>query len=764
MGKILRRTFLIGSAAIAGGVAFGAYYVSRDYDNPLEGKTADGESTFNPYIKITKNNDVTIIVPRAEMGQGVTTSLAALVAEELDVDMAAIKVEHGPASAAYYNSAMLAEGAPFPPYEHGMIAETVRSAMGGVGKVLGLQVTGGSSAMKDAWMKMREAGCAARETLKAAAAEQEGVSAGSLKTESGHVIAGDKKIPYGELAEKAAAMASPSGMTLKDESEWRLLGKSQPRTDVVAKSTGAPIFASDVRLPDMLYATVKMNPRLGGREARFDASEAEKVPGVIKVVDMTGPEEERFGGGFAVIATNTWAAFRGADAVKVDWGRADYPETSEAIFKTLEDAFGNEDALHVAREDGDTNLVFADAPRDKIVEAEYRVPHMAHATMEPMNATAHLRKVDGRMKLDIWTGTQAPTITQSDSAWAAGIDDATDVEVHTTYMGGGFGRRGEVDVTRYAARVAKHTDGKPVQVIWSREEDMTHDTYRPSSIGRMRGLMEDDGLPKALEISAASPSIIASVMGRTFPSLSPAGPDNTMFQGLHDQAYAIENYRAAVHKADISIPLGFWRSVGHSYTAWYFESFLDEMAASVGKDPVEMRLALLKDHPAAVGVVEKVAEISNWGTSSGEGTGKGFAYHWSFGAWVAMVVEVSKQGEAIKIDNVWAACDLGTVVDPAIVKAQIQSGIIYGMSAALGQEITFADGMVEQSNFHDYDAMRINQCPNIEVEIVKNTDHMGGAGEPGTPPSVPALANAIFAATGKRIRTMPLSKEVEFVV
>ncbi len=759
MGKILRRTLLIGTAAIAGGVAFGTWYVKTPYDNPLEGKTAEGESTFNPYLKITKDNQVTIIVPRAEMGQGVTTSLAALVAEELDVDMGSIKVEHGPASAAYYNSAMLEEGAPFPPYEHGMIAETVRDMMGGLGKVLGLQVTGGSSATKDAWMKMREAGCAARETLKAAAAERESVDVASLKTENGHVIAGDRKIPYGELAESAAKLSPPSGMKLKAPGEWKILGKPQSRTDIMAKVTGAPIFGVDVRLPDMLFATVRMNPHLGGKMISFDPSEAEKVADVIKVVDITGTEEEKFGGGFAVIAKNTWAAFQGADAVKVEWDKAAYPETSEGIYKVLEDAFGNEDVRDVAREDGDTNLQFADAARDRIVEAEYRVPHLAHATMEPMNATAWLR--DG--KLDLWTGTQAPTISQSDSAWAADIENADSVTVHTTYMGGGFGRRGEVDVTRHAIRVAKHTDGKPVQVIWSREEDMTHDTYRPSSIGRMRGLVGDDGMPKAVEIDVASPSIIASLMGRTFPSLSPAGPDNTMFQGLHDQAYGIENYRVRAHKADLPIPIGFWRSVGHSYNAWYLESFLDEMAVAAKKDPVEMRLALLKDHPQAAAVVQKVADMSNWSKASEPGRGKGFAYHWSFGAWTAQVIEVSVNEGVVTIENVWCACDLGPVLDPRIVKAQMQSGIIYGLSAALGQEITFKDGTVEQSNFHDYDAMRIHQCPNIEVEIIRNTDHMGGAGEPGTPPSIPALANAIYAATGTRIRTMPLSKEVEFL-
>lgn len=757
MGKILRRTFLIGTAAIAGGVAFGTYVVKKPYDNPLEGETAQGESTFNPYVKITKDNQITIIAPRAEMGQGVSTSLAALVAEELDVEMSAIKVEHGPTSHAYFNNAMMEDAVPFPHYRRDWASETTRSAMKSVGKVLGVQATGGSTATKDAWVKMREAGCAARETLKLAAANREGISIDQLKTEKGHVIAGTKKIPYGELAEAAAKLDPPSDMKLKADKDWKIIGKSTPRTDMHAKVTGAPIFGIDVRLPDMLFATIRMNPRLGGKMNGYDSKAALKVPGVVKVIDMTSSEDEKFGGGFAVIATNTWAAFQGADAVEADWGEAPYPPTSEEISKSLQAAIKNPDATATTREDGDALLAFADAPREEIIEAEYSVPYLAHATMEPMNATAWLR--DG--KLDVWCGHQAPTLAVDHVAQEAGVDKEN-VDLHVTFLGGGFGRRFEIDAPKFAARVAKATDGKPVQVVWQREEDMTHDTYRPASIAKLRARVDENGLPTSIDWSLASPSIIASVMGRTFPSLAPAGPDSTMVQGAFDQAYGFENFRLRTSKADIDIPIGFWRSVGHSYNAHYLETFLDEVAAKSGKDPLDLRLALLKHHPEALGVLNKVAEMSSWKSPTKPNHGKGLAFHLAFGSWVAQVIEVSNSSDGIKIENVWCACDLGTVVDPAIVKTQMQSGIIYGLSAAMNQEITFADGMVEQTNFDTYDAMRMNQCPNIEVEIVSNATLIGGAGEPGTPPSFPALGNAIFAATGKRIRTMPFSKEIDF--
>ncbi len=757
MGKILRRTFLIGSAAIVGGVAFGYYKYIKPYDNPLEGELAEGEATFNPYVKITSDNQITIIAPRAEMGQGISTTLAALVAEELDVDFKKITVEHGPASFAYHNSGMLEDGTPFPHYERGIVSNMMRGAMGVVSKFTGIQVTGGSSSTKDAYIKMRQAGCAARETLKLAAANQLGVDVGSLKTDNGFVISGVTRIAYGELAMDAAKLDPPAEIKLKPKSEWKILGKPQKRTDMLAKVTGAPIFGIDVDLPDMVYGTIRMNPYLGGKMLSFDASKAEKMPGVIKIVDMGGPENEAFGGGIGVIATNTWAAFKAAEAVDIKWDKSDYPAATKDINAVLAKALkgGAGDSL---RNDGDAETAFADAPRPNVVEAEYYVPYLAHACMEPMNATAWLKGG----KLEVWAPNQAPTIIRADCAYEAGVEEE-DTKVHTTFLGGGFGRRAEVDFCRFATRLAKHADEKPVKVTWTREEDTRHDTYRPVAMAKFKARLDKNGTLAAFDARIASPSIIASFMGRTFPSLSPAGPDKTIIEGVFDQPYTIANYRVSAIKAQLSVPVGFWRAVGNSFNGFFNESFMDEIAVKAKIDPVDFRLGLMKDHPTAIGVVKKAAAMANWGAETIEGRGKGIAFTLSFGAWVAEVVEVSVIDGEVKIENVWCAVDVGEALDPSIIKAQVMSGIIFGLSSAMGQEITFDDGSVEQGNFDDYDAMRMGQCPNIHVEILQDAEYMGGVGEVGTPPSIPALANAIYAATGKRIRTMPLSKEIDFV-
>ena len=625
MGKILRRTFLIGSAAIVGGVAFGYYKYKQPYDNPLEDEVAENEATFNAYVKITADNTITIIAPRAEMGQGVSTTLAALVAEELDVDMAKIKVEHGPASFAYHNSAAMEDATPFPHFERGVLSNTVRGTMGVVSKFTGIQMTGGSSSAKDGYLKMRQAGCAARETLKLAAANRLGVDVATLKTDDGYVISGSNKISYGELAEDAGKLDPPSEIKLKPKSEWKILGKSQKRTDMLAKVTGAPIFGIDVDLPDMVYGTVRMNPYLGGKMLEFDASAAEKMPGVIKIVDMSGPENEKFGGGIGVIATNTWAAFKAAEAVKIKWDKADYPATTDGINAVLEKAVKSGEGSSL-RDDGDAETAFADAPRVSLVEAEYRVPYLAHACMEPMNATAWLKGGN----LEIWAPNQGPTIIRADCAFEAGVEES-ETQVHTTFLGGGFGRRAEVDFCRYATRLAKHADEKPVKVTWSREEDTRHDTYRPAAIGRFKARLDKNGALAAFDARIASPSIVASFMGRTFPSLSPAGPDKTIIEGTFDQPYTITNHRVTAIEADLSIPIGFWRAVGNSFNGFFNESFIDEIALKAKADPVEFRLNLMKDHPTAIAVVKKAAAMANWGAPLSEGHGKGIAFTLSFG-------------------------------------------------------------------------------------------------------------------------------------
>ncbi len=754
IGKIARRTFLIGAAAIAGGVAVGYWYYRRPYPNPLEGELAEGEATFNPFVKIAADNTITVIAPRAEMGQGIATSLATLVAEELDVPLYAVTVEHGPASWAYFNTAMFAEGGPFAFYDEGMIAEMARGAMGGLGKILGLQGTGGSSSIRDGFDKMREAGAATRAMLLAAAAARLDVPVEELTTRDAairHEPSG-RSVTYGEVAAAAAAMDAPTSVTLKDRKDWKILGKPQKRIDMLAKVTGAPIFGIDVDLPDMLYGTVLMSPRFGAKPVRSDISKAEKMPGVVKVV----PIDTTYGAGFGVVANNTWAAFRAAEAIDVEWGPAAYPADSAAISAALRDALasGSGSAL---RDDGDVDTAFADAPRERMIEADYEVPYLAHTCMEPMNATARLK--DGI--LELWSPNQMPTLTRQLCAGLAGVEQDR-VKVHTTYMGGGFGRRGEMDFSMYATLLARETDGRPVKVTWTREEDIRHDLYRPAAAGRFEARLGDDGMPVAIDMRIAAPSIVASVLRRTFPSISPVGPDKTIAEGSHDQPYTIPNYRVSAVPADISIPVGFWRSVGNSYNGFFHECFLDEIAAAGKVDPVEMRRRLMASYPAAVKVVDKVAQMARWGEPLVAGRAKGFAFTLSFGAWVGEVVQVADTPSGIRIEKMWIAADVGTAIDPGIIEAQLVSGAVYGLSSALGQEISFADGAVEQSNFHDYDALRISQCPEFEVAILENFHKMGGVGEIATPPAPAALANAVFALTGKRARRLPLARDFTF--
>lgn len=754
VGKIARRTFLIGAAAVAGGVAVGYWYVKKPYANPLEGDLAEGEATFNPYVKIAADNSITIIAPRAEMGQGISTTLAAFVAEELDVTLDKVKVEHGPASYAYFNAAMLEESGPFNFFDDSLVAETVRGALGTVGKVLGLQATGGSSSTRDGFDRMRQAGAAARTLLLQAAATRLSVHPSALTTDNGTIVhaASKQSLTYGDVAADAARLDPPGDVKLKEKAEWKLLGKSQQRVDMRDKVTGAPIFGIDVRLPDMVYATVRISPVFGAKPAKYDLSKAEQMPGVIKIV----PLKTTYGEGFGVIAENSWAAFRAADAIEVEWEKSANPPDSEGLIKVIADAAMSGDG-DVMRDDGDVEAAFADAPREKLIEAEYQVPYLSHAPMEPMNCTAQLK--DG--KLTLWAPNQMPVIVRWLCADLAGVTQENTV-VHTTSMGGAFGRRGEVDFALYAALLAKEADGRPVKVTWTREEDMRHDLYRTAAVARMRARIGNDGLPVAVDMRIAAQSMMASLIGRIFPGRSPIGPDKSITDGSHDQPYTIPNYRVTGIKAPLTIPVSFWRSVGCSQNGFFHEGFMDEIAAAAKSDPVEMRRKLMADYPAAVAVVDKVAEMSNWGEKLPAGKAKGFAFTLSFGSWCGQVIQIADTPNGIKLEKMWIAVDVGTAIDPGIIEAQMFSGAIYGLSAAMGQAITFKDGMVEQSNFHDYDAMRIFQTPQFEVAVLENYHKMGGVGEVGTPPAAPALANAVFALTGKRIRKLPLADQVRF--
>ncbi|KIC18694.1 xanthine dehydrogenase family protein molybdopterin-binding subunit [Leisingera sp. ANG-Vp] len=743
IAKIARRTFLIGSAAIVGGVAFGAYYVSRPAPNPL--KPGEGEAALNPFVLIDQNG-VTLFAPRAEMGQGVKTSWAALIAEELDVELDQVRVLHGPAAKAYYNSAFMADALPGKGYDTSNFKHSIGEALGHLGKVLSLHGTGGSTSMKDGFKRMRLAGASARETLKQAAAERLGLSRSQFSTANGAVIAPDgTAIPYADLAMEAAKL-EPVEADLRRKSAWRLIGKSQPRLDMVEKATGTAEFGIDVRLPGMKFAALRMNPRQGSGMKGFDASAASAMPGVEKVIDM--------GAGVAVVASNTWLAMQAVEAIEVEWEDAPYPPETDQVFARIAEAFDDE-PNSVMRDDGN-----ADQRPEGATEltAEYQVPYLAHATMEPMNATALLE----RDKLTVWCGNQMPTFTQSKCAAEAGLE-SEQADIRTTYLGGGFGRRVEFDYAVLATRVAKAMPGVPVQLTWSREEDMRHDMYRPGAMARMRGAVKD-GQAVLLDGKVAAASPTHQAMQR-LAGFTPSGPDKVHVEGFFNPPYAIPNFRMAGHLSDVQIPIGFWRSVGNSFNAFFVESFIDEMAHAASTDPMDFRLGLARQEWApAAGVLEAVKEMSGWTGQTPEGTGRGVAMCYSFGTPVAEVIEVVEEEGSIRIAKAWIACDMGQAVDPEIVKAQMFGGMAYGLSAACFGEITFSDGAAEQGNFPDYDALRMHTMPETEVQVLETQAHMGGAGEPGTPPAAPALANALFDLTGKRARQLPLMHMFDLLI
>jgi isoquinoline 1-oxidoreductase beta subunit len=743
IGKIARRTFLIGSAAIVGGVAFGVYQVRKPAPNPLS--PGPGETALNPFVLID-GQGVTLIAPRAEMGQGVHTTWAALIAEELDIDLADVRVLHGPAAKAYYNSALVGESLPNKGYDISDFQHGLGEALGGIGKLVSLQVTGGSTSMKDGFVRMREAGATARETLKQAAAERLGVDRAALKTESGHVIAPDgSRIAYSDLAQ-AAALIDPPRVALRDPADWRLLGKTQPRVDIPAKSTGAATFGIDIRLPGMKFAALRINPRLGGAMLGFDATRAETMPGVEQVIDL--------GTGIAVVGRNTWLAQQAADAVEIDWGEAPYPPETESIFAKIATAF--DDAPNsTMRDDGDADTLPEGATE---LTAQYRVPFLAHATMEPMNATA-LFTGDA---LEIWCGNQSPTFQQRTCAKLAGLDPES-VTIHTTLMGGGFGRRAELDFASYATLVARAMPDVPVQLTWSREEDMRHDYYRPGALARFRGAVLD-GAAVLLDGQIAAQSPTHQVMKRA-ADLPAAGPDKVHVEGAFNQPYAIPNYRIRGHLADLAVPVGFWRSVGNSFNGFFHDTFIDELAHAAGRDPLDFRLQMMRtEHAPSAGCLEAVRDMSGWTGKTPQGVGRGVGFTYSFGTPVAQVIEVVDEGGTIRIARAWIACDVGLALDPGNIEAQMIGGMIYGLSAACFEEITFADGMVEQGNFFDYDALRMHSAPETQVRVLQTNAHMGGVGEPGTPPSMPALGNALFDLTGTRARDLPFSKSFDLLL
>jgi isoquinoline 1-oxidoreductase beta subunit len=695
--KLGRRDFLKISAGAGAGLWLGA---------GLGGDAqAATPAAFSPsaFLSIDRKGAVTIWVAKSEMGQGIRTSLPMLVAEELEADWSKIRIEPAVADAKY-----------------------------------GEMMTGGSTSVRTTWEPLRKVGATAREMLLAAAAARWRVDRTACRAEAGAVIGpGGKRLSYGELAAEAAKLPVPKDPPLKDPKDFRLLGKPVHRLDTPDKITGRAVFGIDVHVPRMLHATVARCPVFGGKAKSFDASKAKAVRGVRGVYQVPS--------GVAVVADSTWSAIQGREALAIVWDEGpaaglDSAAIRAAFEKALEKPQG------VARRDGAGAAALQGAA--KKVEALYELPFLAHATMEPMNCTADVR--GGRATL--WSPNQAPQWHQQAVAKALGIAPE-EVTVHTTLLGGGFGRRAMPDFSVEAALVSKAA-GAPVKVLWTREDDMGHDFYRPASLHRLAAGLDAQGRLGAWTHRVVAPSITQQVFGR--PSFQPGGKRPDMVEGAWDLPYGVPAIEVDYAMPEVPVPIGWWRSVYASQTAFANECFLDEIAAAARRDPLELRRELLAADPRLRGAVELAAEKAGWGQPLPAGRGRGIACHFSFGSRVAEVAEVSSQGGRPQVHRVVAAVDCGRVVNPDTVAAQIEGAIVYGLSAALRGEITIERGRAKQTTFGEYAPLRLEEMPVVEVHIVPSSEPPGGIGEPGLPPIAPAVANAWFSASGRRARRLPI--------
>lgn len=738
-----RRAFLVGSVAVAGGVAFGTYLVQRNPENPNLADLGDGEASFNPWVRIDADG-ITLITPHADIGQGAASMQAALIAEEMDLEWGGFTTEFGRPAAAYWNTAMAGDGAPVLPWDDSFGARAMRSTVDSLIKVIGLQGTGGSTSVPDSFTKLREAGAMARETLKLAASQRTGITVADLRTEAGAVVLPDgSTLPYTDLAAEAASLDPVQGTPLRDPSQWRLVGQPMERLDIVAKSTGTQTYGLDLNLPGMVRASVRMNPRKGAALNGFDASAAEGMQGVERIIEIDG--------GVAVIATNTWYAIQALDAIEYDWAEAPYPADQADHWAALEAGFTDETFDSEWLNAGDVEAVRPDAA---IIEAEYRVPYVAHQPLEPLSAIV-LVEDD---QVQVWTGHQMPRFVQQQVAAITG-HGSEQVVLHNQYSGGSFGHRLEFEYIKQATQIAVQLRGTPVKLTYSREEDFAQDIPRQITLARSRGAVQDRRVI-SFDTQIAAPSVIRSQMGRINQAVP--GPDGQLAAGVWQQPYEFENARVRTYAIEGLSPVSSWRSVGASANGFVGEGFLDELIHAAGADPLEERIRLCTLDDVSRRVLEAVGEMSNWGEVLPDGTGRGVAFVHSFGVPTAEVVEVTATDDGIRINKVWVAADVGRVVDPVNFENIVQGGVIWGLGHAINSEITYSDGIADQTNFYTHDAMRMNQTPEIFVRGLEN-GHVRGIGEPPVPPAAPALANAIFAATGQRLREMPFWNHVDFV-
>jgi len=706
-----RREFLKTSAAAAGGLVI-AFEVPGARCFALAQPAPPGKlPSPNAFVRIGTDDRVTVLLAHSEMGQGIWTTLAMLIAEELDANWSTIRVEHAPAAPVYAHTAF------------------------------GMQITGGSTTTWSEFDRYRQVGAMARALLVQAAAQRFGVKPADCRTENGVVIAGQQRARYGELADAAAKLAAPTAVTLKAPKDWKISGKPTRRLDTPEKITGRAQFGMDVQFDGLLTAVVARAPIFGATVKAFDAAKAKTVPGVRQVVQVPS--------GVAVVADHFWAAKLGRDALAIDWNPGPNAALDSAA---LEQEFRRLGGTRGAPAAQAGNVAAALAKASKIIEAEYALPYLAHAPMEPLNCTVKI----GADKCEIWTGTQMQTVDQQNAARITGLKPEQ-VEIHTTFLGGGFGRRANpaADFVSEAVHVARAAK-VPVKTVWTREDDVRGGYYRPAFVHRARIGLGADGLPVAWHHVLVGQSIIT---GTPFePAMVKNGIDATSVEGTADSPYLeeIPNRRVELHSPKIGIPVLWWRSVGHSHTAFVMETLIDELAQAASKDPVEYRRILLKNHPRHLAALNLAVDKAGWGTPPPAGRARGVAVHESFGSFVAQVAEVSIENGRIRVHRVVCALDCGLAVNPDGVRAQMESGIAFGLGAALHSALTIKEGRVQESNFHDYRVLRMNEMPVVDVHIVPSTERMGGCGEPGVPPTAPAVANAVFALTGRRLRALPL--------
>lgn len=710
-----RRRFLKAGAAVVGGglvIAFTVPQARRFFaGSETAPATPAASPAANAFLRVGSDDSVTVLLAHSEMGQGIWTALPMLVAEELDADWSRLRVEHAPAA---------------PVYAH---------------TVFGMQMTGGSSSTWSEFERYRQAGATARALLVQAAAKQWGVKPADCRVENGVVSSGSHRARFGELAEAANQLPAPGTVTLKEPKDWKLIGKATKRLDTPEKITGRAEFGMDVKFEGLLTAVVARPPVFGATVKSFDAAKAKALPGVRAVVQVPS--------GIAVVADHFWAARQGREALAVEWDPGPNAALDSTALKTEFQRLAGTPGLAAAKA-GDAAAAMKTAART--LQADYQVPYLAHAPMEPLNATVKISPD----RCEIWAGTQFQTLDQAVAAQITGLKPEQ-VQVHTTFLGGGFGRRATptADFVSEAVHVAKAA-GQPVKTVWTREDDVRGGYYRPAYLHRVHIGVDPQGLPIAWEHAVVGQSILIGTPME--PMMVKDGVDASSVEGVVDSPYLkrIAAHRVDMHSPKTGIPVLWWRSVGHSHTAFVMEGMVDELALSAKQDPVAYRRALLKDHPRHLGVLDLAAEKSGWGKPPPKGRARGVAVHESFGSVIAQVAEVSVQDGRIRVHRVTCAVDCGIAVNPAGIAAQMESGVAFGLGAALHSRLDFREGRVQQSNFHDYQVLRLDEMPQVDVHIVPSSEKPGGVGEPGTPPIAPAVANAVAALTGQRLRELPL--------